>query len=145
MPAVKPLDRVARKWIERASVAGGEYEAGVRQPRRAWDQASVEAADIWAQEVTRAAQEGRYEAGVQAAGAGKWAQRAAQLGPGRFAEGVRVAEPEYRSRWGVIRSAIEGTALPPRGPKGSPAQVERFRIMRDALIAAGRQLRGGRR
>lgn len=145
MPPVKALDRIARKWIERASVAGPEYEAGVSAPKVAWDVAAAAANAIYTAEVTRAAQAGAFEAGVRAAGNAKWQGRARTLGPGRFAEGVRVAEPEYRQRFGSIRAAIEATNLPPKGPKGSPAQVARFTAQRDALITAGRALRGGGR
>lgn len=145
MPPVKPLDRVARKWIDRASVAGPEYEAGVSAPRTPWDTAAAAANGIYVSEVTRAAQEGRFESGVRAAGNAKWQNRARALGPGRFAEGVRVAEPDYRARWGSVRQAIEGTQLPAKAPKGSPGQVARFTAMRDSLIAAGRALRGGAR
>ncbi|GBD30201.1 hypothetical protein HRbin32_01302 [bacterium HR32] len=144
MPAVKPLDRVARKWIERASVAGPEYEAGVRAPRVPWDQAAVAAADIWREAVTRAAAEDRYERGVQSAGLARWQQRAVAKGPARFGEGVRLAEADYRSRWGAVRQGIEGVTLPPPGPKGSPQNVQRFVAMRDALIRIGRELRGQR-
>ena len=143
MPPVKALDRIARKWIERASVAGPEYELGVSNPKVAWDTAAAAANGIYVAEVTRAAQAGAFAAGVRAAGNAKWQSRAKALGPGRFAEGVRIAEPEFRQRFGAIRQAIESTTLPAKGPKGSPQQVARFSGMRDALIAAGRALRGG--
>jgi len=143
MPPVKALDRIARKWIERASVAGPEYELGVSAPKVPWDAATAAAAAIYASETTRAISEGRFASGVRAAGNAKWQNRARALGPGRFAEGVRVAEPEFRQRFGAIRSAIEGITLGAKGPKGSPAQVARFSAMRDGLIAAGRALRGG--
>lgn len=144
MPAVKALDRIVRKWITNAGNAGAEYEAGIGAPRTPWAAAAVAAGGIYRSEVTRAASEGRFESGVQAAGDSKWQSRAKRLGPGRFAEGVSVAAPEYTARFGQIRSAIEGTTLPAKGPKGSPAAVQRFQTMRDALIVAGRALRGGR-
>ena len=68
MPPVKALDRIARKWIERASVAGAEYELGVSNPKVAWDAATGAAAAIYASETTRAISEGRFAAGVRAAG-----------------------------------------------------------------------------
>jgi hypothetical protein len=144
MPAVKPVDRVVRKWIERARVAGPEYEAGVSAPRVAWDAAASAAEPIWKDAVTRAAAEGRFGAGVKAAGTQKWQSRAKAKGPGRFSEGVAVAEPDFRAGWTPIRAAIEAASLPARGPKGSPNQVQRFQAMRDALIAAGRARRGMR-
>jgi hypothetical protein len=142
MPAVKPIDRVARKWIERARVAGPEYEAGVSAPRTPWDAAAAAAEGIWREAVTRAATEGRFGAGVKAAGLAKWQTRAKAKGPSRFAEGVAIAEPDFRAGWQPIRAAIEAAQLPARGPKGSPGQVQRFAAMRDALIAAGRARRG---
>ena len=145
MPPVKPLERIARKWIDRASVAGAEYEAGVRAPRTAWGAAAVAAGAIYRQAVTAAAAEGRFESGVQAAGDAKWQSRSIALGPMRFAQGVQVAEQDYRQKYGQIRSAVEGVTLPAKGPKGSPANVARFQVMRDALIAAGRAQRGGGR
>ncbi len=143
MPAVKSLDRVARKWIERAAVAGPEYEAGVASPRTPWASAAAAAGPLYRAAVTEAAGRGAFEAGVQAAGEQKWASRARQLGPMRFAQGVQVAEPDFRAGWGPIRQAIEATSLGPKGPKGSPQQAQRFTQQRDALIAAGRARRGG--
>ena len=143
MPPVKPLERIARKWIDRASVAGAEYEAGVRAPRTAWGAAAAAAGPIYRAAVVEAAGRGAFEAGVRAAGDAKWQSRSIALGPMRFAQGVQVAEADYRQKFGQIRSAIEGVTLPAKGPKGSPANVQRFQVMRDALIAAGRALRGG--
>lgn len=142
MPAVKPLDRVAKKWIDRASVAGAEYEAGVSAPKRPWDVAAAEAEPIWASEVQKAAAEKRFSAGVRARGLSFWQNRAKAKGPGRFAEGVRVAEPEYRARWGTIRQAIEATTLPPRGPKGQ--NINRVDAMVKALMAARLRGKAGR-
>ena len=116
---------------------------GVSNPKVACDTAAAAANGIYVAEVTRAAQAGAFANGVRAAGNAKWQSRAKALGPGRFAEGVRVAEPEFRQRFGQIRSAIEGITLPTKGAKGSPAQVARFTANRDGLIAAGRALRGG--
>jgi hypothetical protein len=130
MPPVKALDRIARKWIERASVAGPEYELGVSAPKVPWDAATAAAAPIYASETTRAISEGRFAAGVRAAGNAKWQNRARALGPGRFAEGGRVAEPGFRARFGQIRSAIEGITLGAKGPKGSPVPSLRHRGLR---------------
>lgn len=145
MPAVKPLERIVRKWIERAGVAGAEYAAGVAAPRTPWAGAAVAAGPLFRAAVTEAAARGAFEAGVQAAGEQKWQSRATKLGPGRFAEGVAVAEPDFRNGFGPIRQAIEATTLPTKGPKGSPQNVQRFTVQRDALIAAGRARRGGAR
>ena len=145
MPAVKALERIVRKWIERAGVAGSEYEAGVSAPRTPWTGAAVAAGQLYRQAVTEAAGRGAFEAGVQAAGESKWQNRARALGPGRFAQGVQVAEPDFRAGFGPIRQAIEATTLPAKGPKGGPQGVSRFMVQRDALIAAGRARRGGGR
>ncbi len=145
MPPVKPLDRIARKWIDRAGMAGAEYEAGVKSPRTPWAGATVAAGPIYRAAVVEAAGRGAFEAGVQAAGDAKWARKAAELGPARFGQGVAAALPEFTAGFGPIRNAVEATSLPAKGPKGSPQNVSRFTAMRDALIAAGRARRGGAR
>jgi hypothetical protein len=142
LPAVKPLDRVARKWIERASVAGPEYEAGVSSPKVPWDQAAAAAEGNWAQQLQAAIGEKRFSAGVRARGLAFWQNRAKLKGPTRFAEGVRIAEPEYRTRWGAIRGIIEGTTLPPRKPKGQ--NIDRVDAMVKALIAGRLRGKAGR-
>ncbi len=56
-----------------------------------------------------------------------------KLGPGRYSEGVRAAEPEYRAGFAPYHAVIANTTLPPRGPKGSPENIDRVRAIAEAL------------
>lgn len=143
MPAVKALERVVRKFVDRASVAGPDYSAGVQSPRRQWQEASVAAEDIYKAEVVKAANEGRRARGIAAAGNAFWQARTLKLGPNRFAEGVAEGAPRYQQRFGQVRAAVEAFTLPAGGAKGSAQQAARMTAMRDRLIQIGREIRGG--
>jgi len=133
---IKPLDRIVEKWSRRASQAGPDYEAGVRNPRRDWAQAAAAADGNYRQAVTAAAGEGRYGRGVQRAGTPKWQRKAVELGTARFGPGVAAAAPEYTSGFGPIREAIAAATLPPRRPRRDPGNLQRVNAIVQAIVAA---------
>ena len=133
MPAIKPLDKVTKTWAKRAAAARDEYKDGVENPRKDWEAETVAAVTRMVAGFDQAAADGRIERGISDAGTRKWQQRASSVGPGRFSEGVRGAEPEYRAGFSRYHSRIAATDLPPRGPAGSPENLERVRIMAEAL------------
>lgn len=133
MPAIKPLDKITKVWARRAAAARDEYLDGVQNPRKDWEQETAASAERYEAGLQAAFAENRFEKGVADAGTRKWQQRASSVGPGRFSEGVRGAEPEYRAGFARFHSRIAATDLPPRGPKGSPENLERVRIMAEAL------------
>ncbi len=125
--------QAAQKWKERASIAGPDYEAGVRNPKKSWSGAAI-------------AQEGAYEQGVQAGIARKafgkgvretgdegWSKGAIEKGVARFGPGVALAEEKYNSEMGKVISTIERTSLPARGPRGDPRNMERSNKLAAAL------------
>lgn len=67
--------------------------------------------------------------GVARAGTAKWQKGATEKGPGRWTSGVAAAEDEYRQGMGAVIQVIEGTTLPPRGPKGDPKNYDRSRVL----------------
>ncbi len=133
------VGRVAAKWARRAASAGTEYSEGVANPSRSWSQASQAAAPNYAAGVQAAVARGGFARGVQAAGDAAWSQGATTKGPARFAEGVQLAQPAYTSGFGRVAAAINATALPPRQPTGSPANIQRVAAIATAL----RKLRTG--
>lgn len=136
MPPVKPLDRASNKWVNASAAATGEYEAGVRNPRKSWSQAAQNAAAAYKQGVTAAANEGRFEKGVQRAGDNKWQDAAIQKGVPRWSQGISVSEAAWRAGFAPFAQVIENTNLSPRGPKGSPQNYKRVQEMGDALHKA---------
>ena len=133
MPAIKPRDKVAKTWAKRAAAARDEYLDGVANPRKDWQEQTVAAAASYQSGLEAAFTNQSFQKGVAAAGTKKWQDRAKKFGPGRYSEGVRASESEYRSGFERFHSRIAATDLPPRGPKGSPENIERVRIMAEAL------------
>ena len=68
MVKVKPLDRIVKKWQERASVASDEYREGVLNPREDWQKATEAASTAWEQGIQAAIREKRFVGGVRKAG-----------------------------------------------------------------------------
>lgn len=133
MAAIKDIGESARKWANRAAVAGEDYRAGIANPRTPWDQASIAADGNYRQGVTAAAQAGRFMAGVRKAGAEKWRRNATNKGPQRFAEGVNLATDEWQAGFNPYQAAIGSLQLPPRGPAGSAANLQRVTAIAQAL------------
>jgi hypothetical protein len=83
--------------------------------------------------MTAAAAADSFAKGVTKAGTDKWKSKALQKGPGRFAEGVMVAGPDYEAGFAPYRDEIERTTLPPRFPKGDPRNISRVATIAAAL------------
>jgi len=139
MVACKPMERISAKWILNTSNATGEYTVGVQNPRRPWAAAALAAAGNWQQGVQQAITAGSYAKGVSAAGDSAWSLGAVSKGPGRWAEGVRIGEPNYVKGFSPIRSAIASATLPPRYARRDPRNLERVKAINLAVIAAARK------
>lgn len=133
MTAIKPLTAIAEKWSKNAAGASDDYRAGVSNPRRSWSQATQAADEARKEGLAAADQRDAFRKGVAAAGDAKWKQRATTVGPGRYRQGVQVAKPEYQKGFARYHSVIANLTLPPRGPKGSPENIDRVRAIADAL------------
>jgi hypothetical protein len=129
----KDISAVVSKWSQRAQAAGTDYGAGVKSPRRDWAQNTAASADSWAQGVTDAVANGRFARGVNAAGTPKWQTGATTKGVTRYPQGVAAGGPNYNAGFSPYLSVISGLNLTPRGPRGSPANVQRVQIIADAL------------
>lgn len=133
MAAIRPVEQSAEKWSRRAAVAQTDYVQGVENPRASWAAAAQAAGQSYRQGVTAAANAGRFEAGVKAAGDERWRRGARDKGPNRFAEGVQLATGEWQRGFGPYQEAIKNLQLPARGPKGSPANLTRVSAVAGAL------------
>lgn len=121
------------KWVNRASSATNEYSEGVKNPRNDWAEATKNAEATYQSGIQQAIAEKRFAKGVTKAGSEKWRQKAIEVGPSRFSQGVQVSEDAYASGIQPFLDTIQRTTLPPRGPKGDPRNLERVKIMADAL------------
>lgn len=133
MPSVKPLDKISAKWSRVCQTAQPNYEDGVRNPRASWAEQTAKAAQAYAAGVQQAVSSGRFAKGVATAGDAKWQTNAVQKGPGRWAEGVRLSQDAYERGFSPYRQVLEGLTLPPRGPVGDPSNINRVKVIAEAL------------
>jgi hypothetical protein len=133
MPAVKSTSAVAEKWGRVTPMRADDYKLGVQNPRAPWAASAKAGEERYKAGVMEAANRGAFGKGVSAAGDAKWLQKSMAKGPGRFAEGVALSAPDYQAGVAPYLDTIAATALPPRFAKGDPRNVERVRVMAQAL------------
>jgi hypothetical protein len=136
MPNIRPMATIGEKWLNRAGSAGPQYAAGVKQPKQDWATNAAAAQPNWNAGVQMAATAGSFGKGVQAAGTGKWQQKASTLGAQRYPQGVADAGPAYQKGFSPYAQVISQTTLPPRASKGNPANLQRVNVMATALHQA---------
>ncbi len=136
MPKVKSASDIAEKWGRVTPERSVDYEKGIRNPKKDWAASTKAAEGAYKEGVTKAAQEGRFGKGVTKAGTAKWQEKALSVGPARFSQGVSVAKPDFEKGFAPFRDVIEKTSLPPRFAKGDPRNIERVKVMAQALHAA---------
>jgi hypothetical protein len=141
MAEIKDLSRIGAKWKRVASGAAVEYEEGVKNPKRDWAKATAAAEPAYTQGITAALSRKAFGKGVNKAGTAKWQENAIKKGPGRYSEGVNLAEDAYITGFGPYREIIARTTLPARGARGDPKNINRVAVLAKALhdhkISAG--------
>lgn len=130
MPVVR---NGADKWKARAAAASRDYVAGVQRPRTPWAQATSQAGDAWQAGVTEAAARNSFTKGVARAGDAAWVNGVQNKGAARYAPGVQASGDRYTTGFAPYAQVIQNTNLPPRGRRGDPANLERVRILAEAL------------
>jgi len=118
---IKDTASLAKKFVQRAGAASADYKDGVAASGADWEAGARAGADNYKQAVIEAANQGRFEKGVAAAGAQKFVTRATTLGSQRFATGVQAAEGEWAKGSAPYLDALKGIELPPRRPRGQNA------------------------
>lgn len=127
MVETKPLDRVIQKWQNRVSIATDDYVQGAVAAANKWKQNTEAAADVWKQAIQQALD--RWKQAVASTPADKYAKGIEEKGKDRYAQGVRLAVEEYRSKMAKVLEALKGITLPPRGPRGSPQNIKRVEVI----------------
>lgn len=132
---VKDVAASAAKFVARAQSAGPAYQAGVTAAGPAWQANSVAAEPTWSAAVTDAASRKAYSKGVNAAGASKYETNASGKGAQRYPSGVAGAQNTWQTNVSPYLQTIASLTLPPRQPKGNPANYARVSAVADALRA----------
>lgn len=131
--AIKNIDRSVLKWERQSAASGPEYEAGIRDPRGDWAQNTQAAEKNYASAVQAAIGRGAFGKGVARAGTAKWQENALAKGPSRWIQGVNLGQAAYKMGFQPYHDVIANLTLPTRGPKGDPKNIERVRVIADAL------------
>lgn len=134
MAEIKSLSAIRDKWARVTPGRTEDYKLGIENPRRDWEAETIAAEANWKAGVDKAQAQGLFPKGVQKAGTKKWQKKALALGPGRFAEGVYLAAPDYEKGFAPYREAIARVDLGPRFPRRDPRNIERVKRVVDALV-----------
>jgi len=132
--AIKPLDAISSKWSRVAGQSGQSYLEGVNNPRADWATQTVGAEANYNAGVQSAITRKAFAGGVKAAGTQKWQTNAAEKGPGRYQQGVQLAQNNYAVGFEPYRTVISNLVLPKRGPKGDPGNINRVSAVSNALF-----------
>lgn len=135
MAEIKTMSGIRDKWTRVTPGRTEDYKLGIQNPKRDWEEETLAGADNWKSGVDAAAAKNLFGKGVARAGSAKWKDKALKKGPGRFAEGVYIAGPDYEKGFAPFHAAIERVDLGPRFPKRDPRNLERVKRVVDALIA----------
>ena len=136
MANIRSIEKISKKWATVTPGRSGDYREGIENPRRDWEAATAGSEDAYQAGVTQAIAEKRFGKGVRKAGTEKWQRNAIEKGTQRWGPGVAMAETAYAQGFGPIRDAIERVTLPPRFAKRDPRNLNRVKVINDAVIAA---------
>ncbi|MCK5614436.1 hypothetical protein KAR91_71890 [Candidatus Pacearchaeota archaeon] len=133
MAQIKSLDQIGSKWKRRAGNAGPEYAEGVTNPRKSWVDETAKSEKNYEQGVQNAISRKSFGKGVRKAGNQKWQDGAINKGTVRYGQGIAESGDAYTTGFAPFREVISRTALPARGPKGDPNNIQRVSVLAKAL------------
>lgn len=132
---VKSASQSADKFVERGAAASKDYESGVRGSGQDWQANALAAKETFAAGVQAAITDGRFEKGVEKAGAAKFEKKALDVGLRRFPEGIRVAKSDFQQNVEPFLEVVRAMTLSPRRMRGDPANWRRSQEVGMALRA----------
>ncbi len=135
MTQIKSLDRISKKWAEVTPQRQAEYIDGVQNPKADWASETSKANDSYKKGIQASLANDSFKKGVEKAGTSKWQEKTLSKGPSRWAQGVADSRSDYEAGFAPFREVIANTQLPPRGPKGDPANINRVAVLAKALHA----------
>jgi len=133
MPATKSALETSKKWKERVAGATEDYIKGVENPKEDWADRTAAAKDTYADGIQTAISEDRFSKGVRASGTSNWKAKTSAKGRSRWPQGVAVGQPDFEKGIKPYLDEINSITLPPRRKKGDPANIDRVRIIAEAL------------
>jgi len=122
---IKDTGTLSKKFVQRATQASGDYKTGVEAAGQDWQARTSASGDNYANGVQAGIARKAFEKGVNDAGSSKYVTRAGTLGAQRYPSGVGAAEGDWAKGVQPYLDTLKGMELPPRRPKGDPANQVR--------------------
>ena len=133
MALIRSLDTISKKWQTVTPQRAEIYRTNVASPLRDWEKEALAAKDRRDEGLRKAIADGRIDRGIRKTGQEGWLKATVTKGPSRWAEGVAMAEPEYRAGFAPYHDVIAKTDPGPRFATGDPRNWERSRKIGMAL------------
>ena len=133
MAEIKSISAIQEKWARVTPTRTEDYTLGIKNPKRDWAKAAGDAKETYKAGVQASITNDSYAKGVAKAGTATWQNAATKKGPGRFAEGVIVGAADYGTGFAPYADTIKATTLPPRYPAGDIRNLERVKVISQAL------------
>jgi hypothetical protein len=130
---IRSSEEIAKKWARVTPGRSADYAEGIENPLEDWERNTVLAQAAYKAGISAVDIAARFLGGVKRAGTAKWKRKAKAVGPTRFAEGVAVAEDDFRMGFDPFQAVIAATDIPDRKPRGDPANYERSKKIGTAL------------
>ena len=129
--ARKTPQQITEKYGRKMAAAGPDYQAGVQQPSRNWEQATIAGKDRWAVGVQQALANGSFQAGVTGKN-DKWSRKATTVGVQRYAQAAQSAQAEYALVADKIISITSQVSDQVRAMPGATDQDREQRMLENA-------------
>lgn len=133
MALIRSLEDISKKWKDVTPLRLDIYRNNVSAPLRDWEKETLAAKERRDAGLREAITDGRIDRGIKKAGLEGWRKPTVVKGPTRWAEGVEVAEPEYKAGFAPFREVIERTDAGPKYAKGDPRNWDRSKKIGLAL------------
>jgi len=130
---IPPITDIANKWKTITPTRVADYEYGVRHPRADWATQTLNAGSRWVAAMQMQSTWSAWGKGVGKCTHAGWQTAAIAKGIPRWGQGVTASGNKYQDGFAPYRDCIANIDLPPRGPAGAPQNLERVRVIAEAL------------
>uniref|UniRef100_A0A6H1ZWY7 Uncharacterized protein n=3 Tax=viral metagenome TaxID=1070528 RepID=A0A6H1ZWY7_9ZZZZ len=130
---IRPVTDIAEKFVRVTPGRASEFIAGVEDvPDAEFESKAIAGEANYKVATTAAIAAGRRAKKLVGSGR-RWKSRLQKLGESRYGTGTAEAVEAYAEGFSPYRDTIAGLTLPPKGARGDPKNIERVRVIADAL------------
>ena len=130
---VKSAAEAAEKLGRKAPAAVTDYVKGIKSPKRPWQESTLAAEEIYDGAVTASIAAKRFGKGVRDSSNAEHQAMSVSKGAARYPGGISLGLPKYIRKMGPVLTYMAGITLPPRGARGSPANIARSSAFQEQM------------